>query len=433
MLLFLGTGVLIVLILNITIGLALSHHFDRNIRPHIVQYLDYIHQEIGSPPDIEKARALSKRIPVEITIRGPQLDWSSSARPLDVSEVHFWRRRGRHGRVAVGELGRKLILKTRNGDYTLWLAIERRGRSVHGLWVGSLAIGVMLLVLYLCYRAIRWLFQPLQPIRAGVRRIGEGELDHRIEVRRQDELGELGASINAMADDIEAMLDAKRQLLLAISHELRSPITRARVSVELLEDDTLRREIGEDLQEMEVLIAELLEAERLNTRHQILNKAPTAVNQLVKEVIEEHFSEQSMVFEPVAGDLYVFLDPVRIKLLLRNLLANAVRHNDVQKGPPRIEIAMSGQALAIRVSDHGVGIAAEHLPHLTEPFYRADSSRQRKTGGYGLGLYLCRMIAEAHGGRIDIHSVLNEGTDIEVVIPAASGPMGYAHVHSSVQ
>ena len=433
MLLFLGTGVLIVLILNITIGLALSHHFDRNIRPHIVQYLDYIHQEIGSPPDIEKAKALTERIPVEITIRGPQFDWSSSAQPLDVSEVRFWRRRGRHGRVDVGEQGRKLILRTHNGDYTLWLAIERRARSVHGLWVGLLAIGIMLLVLYLCYRAICWLFQPLQPIRAGVRRIGEGELDHRIEVRRRDELGELSASINAMADDIEAMLDAKRQLLLAISHELRSPITRARVSVELLEDDTLRREIGEDLQEMEVLIAELLEAERLNTRHQILNKAPTAVNQLVKEVIAEHFCEQSMVFEPVADDLYVFLDPVRIKLLLGNLLANAVRHNDVQKGPPRIEIAMSEQELAIRVSDHGAGIAAEHLPHLSEPFYRADSSRQRKTGGYGLGLYLCRMIAEAHGGRIDIHSVLNQGTDIEVVIPAASDPIEHAHVHGSVQ
>ncbi len=417
MLLFIFTGILIVVILNITIGLALSHHFDRNIRPHIEQYLAYIQQEIGNPPDVEKAKRLTQRIPVDIYINGPQLNWSSSSNPLDLSEVHFWHHRGQRGRVEVGEQGRRLILRTREGDYTLWLAIKRRTKADHGPVVALLAIGAMLLVLYLCYRIIRWLFQPLRIIGAGVQRIGVGELDHRIQVKRRDELGELTTSINAMADDIEAMLEAKRQLLLAISHELRSPITRARVSVELLEDVSLRQEIGKDLQEMESLIAELLEAERLNTRHQVLNKAPTAVNSLIREVLEEYFKDCSVAFEPALADSYVLLDIVRIKLLLRNLLGNAIRHNNAEKGPPRIAVTLAEQELAIRVSDHGAGIASEHLPHLTEPFYRVDSSRQRKTGGYGLGLYLCRMIAEAHGGRLLIHSVLNQGTDIEVTIP----------------
>ncbi len=417
MLLFLLTGVLIVVILNVTLGLALTHHFDRNIRPHIVQYLHYVRREIGNPPDLEKAKDLTHRVPVDIYIRGPQLNWSSSSKPLDLSEVRFWRRRGRHGRIEVGEQGRRLIVRTREGAYTLWLAMERRARADHGPVVALLAIGAMLLVLYLCYCTIRWLFQPLQTIGAGVRRIGEGELDHRIPVKRWDELGDLTASINTMAADIEAMLEAKRQLLLAISHELRSPITRARVSVELLEDVSLRQEIGKDLQEMESLIAELLEAERLNTRHQVLNKAPSAVNQLIQEVIAEHYADCSVAFEPALADPYVLLDIVRIKLLVRNLLGNAIRHNNVKRGPPRIEVTLAEQELVIRVSDHGAGIASEHLSHLTEPFYRVDSSRQRKTGGYGLGLYLCRMIAEAHGGRLLIDSVLNQGTDIEVIIP----------------
>ncbi|MCP4407128.1 MAG: HAMP domain-containing histidine kinase, partial [Gammaproteobacteria bacterium] len=300
--------------------------------------------------------------------------------------------------------------------YQVYLLIHGRAGHVHGIWFGLLLLGIMLLILFLSYRGIRWMFQPIENIQQGVQRIGQGDLGHRIAVTRKDELGTLGSNINAMADDIQKMLDAKRQLLLAISHEIRSPITRARVSLELLEDSNPAREIRQDLQEMDTLISELLETERLNTRHSVLNKTPTSMNQLVMDIIGEFFVEQRIETQLLPGDPYFLLDAPRIKLLIKNLLENALRHNSQAGPPPLIELSTT-QKLNIRVRDHGAGVETEHLPHLTEPFYRVDKSRQRKTGSYGLGLYLCRVIAEAHGGHLSLNSKPNQGTEVIAVIP----------------
>ena len=422
MLLFLLTGLLIAIILSNTIQLAMGGYFQRVIRPHLHLYLDYVSQDIGDPPSIENAQALTRRVPVDIYILGPEVNWSSAGWDIDLDEIDFHehKRRSRGGkRLAFSDNDDHFILKTRAGDHTIYLAVKNRGRSWLMAIVGLIALAAMLLVLYLCYRAIHWLFQPVQTIRSSVRRIGQGELDHRISIRRHDELGELSTSINAMADDIEKMLDAKRQLLLAISHELRSPITRARVSTELLENSKAKQAISTDLKEMETMIAELLESERLNTRHQTLNKTPVAINQLVQEVIAEYFPGQKPIQQLSIEDPYLLLDAPRIKLLLKNLLENAFRHsaNDVPKVTISTELKES--QLLIEVTDNGPGIAAEHLSHLTEPFYRIDPSRQRKTGGFGLGLYLCRMIVEAHGGQLNIRSQLGKGTIICVQLSLA--------------
>lgn len=135
-------------------------------------------------------------------------------------------------------------------------------------------IAALLLVLGLCFWVIHRLLRPVREIQAGVARMGSGELAHRIEIRRNDDLGQLTQSINSMASDIEQMLDAERQILLGISHELRTPITRAKVSVELLDESATRARLEDDLAEMESLVTALIESERLNTRHSALNVEP---------------------------------------------------------------------------------------------------------------------------------------------------------------
>jgi signal transduction histidine kinase len=103
-------------------------------------------------------------------------------------------------------------------------------------------------------------------------------------------------------------------------------------------------------------------------------------------------------------------------LLLKNLLENALRYSPATQAPV-LRCCYDEQQLYLTLQDQGPGIAAEHLPHLTEPFYRVDPARQRKTGGYGLGLYLCRMIAQAHGGSLTIESVPGQGTTVTVILP----------------
>ena len=111
------------------------------------------------------------------------------------------------------------------------------------------------------------------------------------------------------------------------------------------------------------------------------------------------------------------VDGPRIMLLLKNLLENALRHTPDGAKPPEIKLEQQGDTVIITVKDSGKGIVPEHIPHLTEPFYRADASRHRETGGYGLGLYLCRVIAEAHGGELIIQSEVGKGTSVVVKLP----------------
>lgn len=167
---------------------------------------------------------------------------------------------------------------------------------------------------------------------------------------------------------------------------------------------------------MEVLLGELLESERLSGRHSVLNLQPVAVNALLDEVISEHFSNSQLTVGHCDEDLYLLLDPVRIKLLLKNLLDNALRYSPPEQ-PPSLKCQFDGKELQLLIQDQGPGIAAEHLPHLTDPFYRVDPARQRKTGGYGLGLYLCRVIAQAHGGTLTIDSTPGQGTVVTVTLP----------------
>jgi signal transduction histidine kinase len=224
-----------------------------------------------------------------------------------------------------------------------------------------------------------------------------------------------------MADDIQQMLDAKRQLLLAISHELRSPLTRAKVSVDMLDDGNARQELNRDLDEMEKLIEELLETERLSTRHHALNRDEVSLNDLIEGVVVTYFEESEVKLILPPEPITLSVDVSRLRLLLKNLLQNALRHTSDEAQPPQLSLRQGDKTVSMRVQDFGSGIERQHLPHLTEPFYRVDPARQRETGGYGLGLYLCRMIVEAHGGTLTIQSTLGEGTTVDIELPLTQG------------
>jgi signal transduction histidine kinase len=275
----------------------------------------------------------------------------------------------------------------------------------------------VLLLIALTYHLVKRLFQPLQNIRQSVARFGSGELDHRITIKRRDELGELANSINTMADEIEAMMEAKRQLLLAISHELRSPLTRARLNAELLQTSEPRQRIIADLQLLEQELSELLETERLGNRHAKLDLQPFDPSRLIDTVIQQHFSCATIISNHDNDSVTIQLDPVRIRLLIKNLLQNALRHTPESAEPVQLDSQVSDQRWTFSIQDHGEGIPQEHISHLTEPFYRVDKARQRKTGGYGLGLYLCRVIVEAHRGSLRIESEPGMGTRVIVTLP----------------
>ncbi len=366
-------------------------------RPLITDYMDRLVAELGTPPDPGRAQALAARLPIAIRIEGPQVNWQShpgrpERRGFEARANDWLSRSSADGhRVSFG-LG---TVAWQGGPHRMW---------------GWITLALLLALIAGAYAYVRRLLRPLDDIRAGAERFGRGVFDAPIPLRRRDELGELAQRINTMAHDIEGMLDAKRALLLALSHELRSPLTRARLNAELLPTTPEGRGAGEreraallrDLGQMRDLISDLLESERLASPHAALQREPVDLAALVRETVAELPAATAVALELAPGLPPLALDRTRIRLLLRNLLDNALRYSVDAAQPPRIALTPEAGGVMLEVRDFGPGVDAAQLERLTEPFYRADSARQRATGGVGLGLYLCRLVAQAHGTQLEL-------------------------------
>lgn len=420
LLMFIAAGILISLLFQFMLGAAIGQHIKNQVSPHLRQYAEYVQLDIGSPPDIQRAQALASRLPLEIAIKSNQQNWQSNQLPDWITqgplEHSFTSTQGI--RIAYNFEREGVALRYKVGDNTVFIWAKGWQRPDHRKGGFLFGLAVLLALLTALYFMIRRLFKPIQTIRTNVQAIGAGDLSQRITPARKDELGELAVSINHMADDIEQMLDSKRELLLAISHELRSPLTRAKVSLALLEESSAQKNIHRDLNEMEAMISKLLEAERLNGRHNTLNKSDTSLNDIATGVINEHFADAGFIVRLDDRLPMQALDSVRMKLVVRNLLENALKYQGELTEPVSLSTTVENGKVCLRIKDHGSGIPAKHLAHLTEPFYRTDASRQRKTGGFGLGLYLVKLIVEAHGGELVISSEVGVGTTVEVFLPA---------------
>ena len=416
LLLFLLTA----LLLAIVVRTGFHYGVDGNLRnlagPHLDAYLQYLLNELGDPPTAGHAAQLADRLPLEIQILG------TAETPTNALSPPGGRRSIRRTlpdgtAVEIGRTTDGFAVHARRDNLTVVLVPHGLATAGSAPLAIILTIAGILAVLTLSYHAIRRLFKPIETIQAGIARIGAGDLEHRLDIRRRNELGELAHSINAMTDDIRDMLEAKRQLLLAISHELRSPLTRARLNAELLEDSANRQALLADLSELENLLAELLESERLRGRHAALKRQAVDPSALLTALVEESFPDAEIGLELDPPGTWLSLDPVRIRLLVRNLLKNAIRHTPGGGTPPNLASHVGADHWVLTVSDRGPTIAPEHMRRLTDPFYRADPSRQRSGGGVGLGLYLSLAIAEAHDGTLDIESIPALGTRVRVRIP----------------
>ncbi|MEW8283192.1 MAG: ATP-binding protein [Candidatus Thiodiazotropha taylori] len=416
--LFIIISILIIFVLNTGFRYGIRDEFKRLAEPHLVEYVDHLQQQIGTPPDILAASALAERLSIDIQISSPGERWSSSGDFLDEESLDFHQHQLSSGRIVeVSHQASRFIMRLQEGNITALYVTKQKFNSSQLPLIASITIAVVLLLIALTYHFVRRLFLPIETIRQGVANFGSGDLKYRIKLQRKDELGELAHSVNTMADEIQGMLEAKRQLLLAISHELRSPLTRVRLNAELVEHGEPRERIIQDLKLLEQQLNELLETERLESNHTKLDLQLADPLQLIDSVTKEHFADSQWQchFDENIGSIH--LDIARIKLLIKNLLDNAKRHTNLQHGAVEIHSHLSKEGWHFQVKDHGTGISEEHLSHLTEPFYRVDKARQRSTGGYGLGLYLCRVIAEAHGGQLTIASQLGKGTQVSVTIP----------------
>ena len=385
------------------------------IPDYFTRHVESIIEDIGTPPNLANAMRLASELSWTINIRNPIMEWSSDAQNrLDVDSSQY-----QESLTSDAEMrtinGEDIIRVNRDGyDFYMYRSAQEEG--LFNYFVLYTALALAALILFLNYFMVNKMLNPVRLLKQGAERIRQGDLSYRVKSNLQDELGELTESITHMADSLQSMLEAKRQLLMAISHELRTPITKAKLRMEFMPESDEKDQLKEDINEIDLLISDLLEAERLNNDHSALVSERVPLANFVRSISKSFKSNNGEIeIEIPVNDLEFEIDKLRIRLLITNLLNNAIRHG---KGNLiNVRVSFSGDRGIIEVKDNGEGIAEEHISQITEPFYRADSARQRNTGGFGLGLYLCRLIAQAHGGEMIIVSHEGQGTQITVNLP----------------
>ncbi len=397
----------------IIIRLHSQSAFERNL----MLYADYLVDDLGDPPDEIRARAIARRNGMVILFDHPDNVWQTGPLPRFLNLERAWVRRYASGLTMGNSKGHHFIRLAHGGGELTFVAPRDVRRGELAVWFLAAMVLAMITILSAVYLTIRKTLNPLHTLKSGVNEVGAGRLDHRIPETGPSELRDLAQAFNSMAERLNRLLHSKEQLLLDVSHELRSPITRLKVQLEFIEDADARESLRSDLAEMETMVAALLESARLRHTVAALNLKSVGMGDLIRSLIPEFKDRRPGVELGPLVDIPVNADPEKMRIVLRNLLDNALKHTPEEAPAVSISMARRPDRLEILVEDQGEGIPAAALPHLFEPFYRPDVSRSRKTGGYGLGLSLCKAIIDAHGGRIDLISTLGEGTRVTVTLP----------------
>jgi signal transduction histidine kinase len=277
------------------------------------------------------------------------------------------------------------------------------------MWVAvALGIGIG------AYPVVRRLTRRLERLQASVEAWGEGRLSTRVVVEGEDEVAGLAASFNLAAARIESLVGAQKTMLANASHELRSPLTRIRMAVELLQREApagVRDELARNIEELDQLIEEVLLASRLDTFAEAERRIESVdLTALVAEECARAGAELSGATAGIDGE------PRLLRRMVRNLLENAHRHGGGT--PVEVELTADEDARWLRICDGGPGVPEPERDLIFAPFYRVSGAREAE-GGVGLGLSLVRQIARRHGGEVSCLGRPGGGSCFEVRLPRA--------------
>ncbi|MFC1671015.1 sensor histidine kinase [Spirochaetota bacterium] len=403
------TGFLINIFVGFFFRLQVGTQGRPYFRAHLKRYTQYIVSEMGSPPELDKAKKIADELSIKIKYTGKNNSWMThKAFPELKYKKRFFKRTSTNVRWNRGKL--IYILNKDEGKYIFVFNPHQMIQwEEEYVFILLLIVTITLLIAYLLIRNI---LKPIKWLTKGVEEIGNGNFNHQVSVRKEDDLGELTRAFNAMGKRIGEMLRARDQLLLDVSHELRSPITRIKVALEFVKDEEIRKSMGDDISDIDKMISEILEEQRLNNIFGKIQKENVKTIDFVKDTVKSYENKHPGIKITVEDDMEMNVDVERMKIVMKNILDNAFKYATVESKPVEISVIKKEKQTHIVVRDYGSGIPGEDLPNIFEPFYRVDRSRSKETGGYGLGLSLSKRIMEAHGGAIEIDSRLNEGTTV---------------------
>ncbi len=322
--------------------------------------------------------------------------------------------------------GRPPVIARPDATRQYWLILINQRSNFTFFFLQPQHLWIIGLVVLLCYAFAYHLTSPVRRLRAVVDCFGRGDFSARAATNRKDELGQLATSFNLMADRIQTLLSAERRLLLDISHELRSPLARLGVAIELARSGEDREHMLDRIQKeadrLNELVEELLQVTRVEGDPAALKTAVVPLDELLADLVYDS------LLEAKARDCTLLLqaptsvmlngDEVLVRRAIENVIRNAIRY--APRGTPvEIELKKLDGVAQISVRDYGPGVPEEALPRIFDPFYRVGSDRNRSSGGLGLGLAIARRAVELHSGRLSARNA-NPGLLVTIELPVAS-------------
>lgn len=280
----------------------------------------------------------------------------------------------------------------------------------------ALSVVIILIFSFGIYFTHRLLL-PIRELAKGVDEISQGNLDIQLDIKSSDEIGELAKAFNLMTKNLRQMIRAREQLLLDVSHELRTPLTRSLLALEMADETEYTTTVKKNLHEVELMIKELLESHRLMSGYNKINISKIRIKDLFDKIVKEYSDEILRIkMNPISENLYFEADEELIKIVLRNLIENALKYSSENSRAVELSVIDKDDSVIVQIEDFGPGLDQDEIEKVFEPFYRTDKSRSRRTGGYGLGLHLCKKIMESHEGEIKIYNKeKSDGLIVELI------------------
>lgn len=271
--------------------------------------------------------------------------------------------------------------------------------------------------------------RPLRTLTAAANRLGEGKLEVRVDVSDRSEIGQLAETFNSMAESLDRSEKARRQLIADIAHELGNPMVTIGGGLEAIQDGVYEpspeviASLTEEATHLQRLITDLRELALADTGSLPIGRTEVDLGEVVAATVAAHIpigkaagvelTVEGTATRPVLGD------ETRLRQVLANLLSNAIRHTPAG-GVVTVRMSALPATVRLEVVDTGEGIHPDHLPHIFERFWRADSSRHRDGGRTGLGLAISETLIRAQGGSIDVASTLGVGTAFTIELPTST-------------
>jgi signal transduction histidine kinase len=379
--------------------------FQGSYESPLKEWSAYIAGRIGENPDIAQAAARNHQMGVVLTMADEVLAFGPDGDPITPQALIDSQSEARKIEVGMGDGTR----------YTFYIRQEPFAQEDKSLlW---LMIGGLLFLVGVVYVVQLSQLRPLRGLKEGVEQVSRGNLSTRVPVMRMDEIGQVGRAFNHMTGRVEQMLNDHDRLMADVSHELRSPMARIKVALELLPQGDKRDSIADDIREMEALTSVLLERERIKNRAAQPDRERFDLAALARKIVDS-FAVQvpSVVITDSPQSLEIEADEALLKVLIQNLLDNAVKFSLDDSDRVEVGLGHTENSVTITIDDDGRGIPQEMTERVLEPFVKLDPSRGHRSG-YGLGLNLCQRIVEAHHGSIKIQALQPRGTRVRVKLP----------------